>query len=184
VAQIDPVRIFVDVPETDASFVKDGDPARIRLKALQGLELIGKVTRNAWALDYSPAKVARTLRTEIDLDNPNGKLRPGMYANVSLTLARENVLTVPASAIVTQGDQTVCFRVEDGRLVRTPVQIGLGGGGLVEILKKLVKSSEGDKSMWVDFTGAEQIVTSKPTELADGQAVVVGPALPLHAGSK
>src|SRR5262249_45617562 len=123
VAQIDPVRIFIDVPETEASFVKDGDPARIRIKALQGQELIGKVTRNAWALDYSSAKVARTLRTEIDLDNPDGRLRPGMYAKVSLTVEREKVLTVPASAIVTQGDQSVCFHIEDGRAVRTPVQI-------------------------------------------------------------
>jgi RND family efflux transporter MFP subunit len=178
VAKIDPVRIFIDVPETEASFVKDDDPARLRIKALQGEELKGKVTRNAWALDYSPAKVARTLRTEIDIDNPDGKLRPGMYANVSLTVEREKVLTVPASSIVTQGDQTVCFRIEDGKAVRTPVQIGLSASGQVEVLKKLVKSGQSEKPVWEEFTGAEEIVASKPTELTDGQAVTVAPAKP------
>jgi hypothetical protein len=178
VTQTNPVRIFIDVPETDAGFVKDGDTARIRIQALQGRELTGKVTRNAWALDYSPARVARTLRTEIDLDNPDGSLRPGMYVNVTLTLVRDNVLTLPAAALVTHEGQPVCYRVEGGKAVRTPVWVGLSGGGLVEVLKKQVGSAPGKEAAWEDFTGAEVIAISKSAELTDGQAVVAADAKP------
>ncbi len=170
VAQINPVRIFIDVPETDAGFVKDRDSARIRIKALQGLELTGKVTRNAWALDYSPAKVARTLRTEIDLDNPDGKLRPGMFASVTLTVERAGVWALPATAVVTQGDQTFCFRAEGGKALRTPIQVGLMGGGLVEVLKKQTQPAVGGEGVWEDLSGTEEII-DKPGTLTDGQAV-------------
>jgi RND family efflux transporter MFP subunit len=177
VTQTDPVRVFIDVPETDASFVKDGVPARIRIQALHGRELTGNVTRNAWALDYSPARMARTLRTEIDLDNPNGSLRPGMYVNVTLTLVRDNVLTLPAAALVTQEGQPVCYRVEGGKAVPIPVWIGLSGGGLVEVLKKKTKHTEGGETAWEDFNGAEDIVAN-PAGLTEGQAVTATPARP------
>jgi multidrug efflux pump subunit AcrA (membrane-fusion protein) len=155
VARIDPVRVFVDVPETDAGFVKDGDAARIRVKALQGQEFAGKVTRNAWALDYSPSKVARTLRTEIDLPNPDGKLRPGMYANVTLVLTRDNVLTLPATAVLMQGDKAFCYRVVDGKPVKTAVQIGLSEGSSVEVMRTLAKPD-----VWEELTGTEEIVAN------------------------
>lgn len=82
VAQTDLVRVFVDVPESDALMVTIGMPARIRVQTIKDQDFKGKVTRTAWSLEPR----SRTLRTEIDLPNPEGKLRPGMYAYVTLTV--------------------------------------------------------------------------------------------------
>lgn len=166
VVQGDPVRVFVNVPETDAAWVNKDDAARVRVQALRGKEFLGNVTRISWALDYTGGKAARTLRTEIDLPNPKGELRPGMYVLAAITVERAGVLTLPTSAVVTQGEQSHCFRVVDGKAVRTPVQVGLSGGGLVEVVKKR-PNKDAD---WVDFTGDEQIV-EKAAGIADGQAV-------------
>ena len=72
--------------------------------------------RSAWSLDPK----SRTLRTEIDLKNPGERLRPGMYAYAVLTVEHADVWTVPAAALVTQGEQAFCYLVEDGKAVRTP----------------------------------------------------------------
>jgi RND family efflux transporter MFP subunit len=176
VVQTDPVRIFVDVPEADAAWVKDGATANIRIQALGGASIPGMVTRNAWALDYSPAKAARTLRTEIDLPNADGRLRPGMYARAVITLEHANVWTVPAAAVVTDGDQTICWRVENGKALRTPVQVGLRGGSLVEVVKKQTKPVRpGEAVAWEEITGNEEIITGNVAGLKDGDRVAVGP---------
>jgi RND family efflux transporter MFP subunit len=166
--QVDPVRVFVNVPGAEAGWIKDGDPVSLRLQGAGGRLFEGKVTRNARSLDPQ----ARTLRTEIDIPNPEGKLLPGMYVQASITVEHRNAWTLPAGAVVTEGDQTFCSRVADGRAVRTPLQVGLSGGGLVEVLKKQVKSpSLGEEGRWEDVTGDEEVVASDPAALSDGQPV-------------
>jgi multidrug efflux pump subunit AcrA (membrane-fusion protein) len=80
--RIDTVRVFCDVPEAAAAFVSKGTTASIKVFGLDDLVITGAVTRISMSLD--PA--TRTMRTEIDLDNSDEKLRPGMYAQVILTL--------------------------------------------------------------------------------------------------
>ena len=80
-ARIDRMRIVVQVPELDAVHVASGMKAALSFRAIQGKEFTASVTRTAGALD--PA--SRTLRVEIDLANPEGRLLPGMYAEVVLT---------------------------------------------------------------------------------------------------
>jgi len=82
VQQLETIRVFCDVPESQAVGVSVGADADVKIYALAGRVLKGKVTRLANAID--PA--SRTMRTEIDLPNPNGVLRPGMYAQVTITL--------------------------------------------------------------------------------------------------
>jgi RND family efflux transporter MFP subunit len=172
IMQMDPVRIFVDVPETEAVWITDGTPARVRVQALPGRELEGTVTRSAWALDPR----ARTLRVEIDIDNPKGELRPGNYAYATIQVAHPKTWTVPASCIVNQGDQSFVYRVENGKAVRTPVEMGLRDGTLVELLRKQVKPAhDGEKAVWEEFTGREEIVASQAATLTDGQTVSVNP---------
>jgi HlyD family secretion protein len=81
VARVDAVRVVVDVPGKDAARLKPGAPAVVRPDALKGQEFKGKVTRTAGALD--PEK--QTLRVQIDLPNPDGKLMPGMSGTVVVT---------------------------------------------------------------------------------------------------
>jgi HlyD family secretion protein len=167
VQQIDPVRVFVNVPGADAMWIKDGDPVSFRLQGAGGELFTGKVTRNARSFDPQ----ARTLRTEIDVPNPKGILLPGMYVQAAIMVKHANVWSLPASAVVTEGEQTFCYRVVEGKAVRTPLQVGLRGGGLVEVVKKQVNPKASDEEgRWEDFTGEEEIV-SEPTGLSNGQPV-------------
>jgi len=168
VDQFDPVRVFVNVPGADAAWVRNGDPVSLRLQGAGGELFQGKVTRNARALNPQE----RTLRVEIDVPNPQGKLLPGSFVQTSITVDHPNVWTLPAAAVATEGDQTFCFRVEDGKAVRTPLQVGLRGGGLVEVLKKQVQAPlPGEQGRWQDITGNEGIVTGDQAHLSEGQPV-------------
>jgi len=156
ISRQDVMRLFVDVPEADAPFIGPETTARIRFEALKGRVRVGKVTRTSRAL----APRVRTLHTEIDLPNEDGKLLPGMYFYATLTTEHADVWALPDSAVVTQGDGTFVYRVEGGKAVRTPVQVGLSGGGFVEVLRL------GGK----DVAGGEQVVKSA-AGVTDGQAV-------------
>ena len=78
--EIDKVRVFADVPETNAAAIRPGWMAEVRLFGPDGQTVRGSVTRVSAALDPT----TRTMRIEIDLPNPDEKLLPGMYAQVSL----------------------------------------------------------------------------------------------------
>jgi RND family efflux transporter MFP subunit len=164
VTMADRVRIYVDVPEADAALVAEGAPAKVRVQALRGREFTGTVTRTSWALEAR----SRALRAVIDLPNPDGVLRPGMYAYAAVTVALPEAWTLPATAVVKQGEQMVAFTVKDGKAVRVPVQVGYNDGKAVEVLK--CQRSQG----WEEPTGAETFIL-KAAGLADGQAVAGGP---------
>jgi RND family efflux transporter MFP subunit len=173
VSQVDPVRVFVNVAGADAPWIKDGDPVDLRLQGAGGELFQGKITRNARSLNPQ----ARTLRTEIDLPNPQGKLLPGMYVQATITVQHPKVWTLPTTAVMTEGDQTFCYRVEGGKAVRTPLEVGLKGGGLVEVLKKQGRAgSAGEEGKWEAITGDEEIVASDLASVSDGQPVRRAPA--------
>lgn len=164
----DLMRVFVDVPESDAVWVQEGTPVRIRVPVLQDHEFDGKVRR----MSYSLKPQTRTLRAEIDLPNPDDLLRSGMYAYAAIQVERSNTLTLPASAISTQGDvnegyQDFCFLWENGKVQRLPIKIGSRGEGRVEVLKK--RGQDG----WEDFTGEEKVVERGISVLSDGQEVIL-----------
>jgi RND family efflux transporter MFP subunit len=170
IARTDIVRILVDVPEAEAMCVSDGVTARIRCQFIKDQEFEGKVTRCSWSLDAK----ARTLRTEIHLQNPQGTLRPGMYAYATFRAELSGRFTLPASALVTQGDQAFCYRVEDGKAIRTPVKIGARNSQLVQVLKKLNGPAKpSGQGVWEDFTGKEEVILSGAASLSDGQPVKV-----------
>lgn len=164
IARTDIVRVLVDVPEMDAPFVREGVPARVRIPTIKDQEFEGKVTRSSWSLDPK----TRTLRTEIHLANPQGKLRPGMYAYVSLRAELPSTFTLPVSAVATQGDQSFCCQVVEGQAYRVPLKIGIRSGPVVQVLKK-----QGRPAAWEDLTGQEEIALANPGALADGQKVNV-----------
>lgn len=165
VSRMDVVRVLVDVPEADAAFINDGMPVRVRCQMASGHEVDAKVTRSSWSLDPK----SRTLRAEIDLPNRDGKFRPGMYAYATFRAEFPGRLTLPASAISTQGDRPACFIVENGKAVRTPVQLGMRNGAIVEVLKKLVRTDGAEG--WRDFSSDEAVARDNVSGLNDGQSV-------------
>jgi HlyD family secretion protein len=173
VSQLDPVRVFVNIPGSDAAWIKDGDPVSLLLQGAGGEMIQGKVTRNARALNPQ----SRTLKIEIDLPNPadkNGlrKLLPGMYVQAGITVQHTQAWTLPDAAVLTVGDQTFCYRIVKDQASRTPLQIGLRGGKLVEVLRmQLPPATAGATGEWVQFNGQEDIAASDLDALSDGQAI-------------
>jgi len=168
VEQVDPVRVFVNVPGADAPWIKEGDPVTLAIEGEGGAVIQAKVTRNARSLDPQN----RTLSTEVDLPNPQCKLLPGMYVQARIIVDRKDVWTLPESALFTEADQTICYRVEDGKAVKTPLQIGLKGNGRVEILMKQTPASlSSGELQWTPITGEEQIVAGDASSLVNGQPI-------------
>jgi RND family efflux transporter MFP subunit len=175
VERTDKVRVFVSVPETDADGVHAGVTATVRIQALQNQELPGQVTRTAWSLN----RTTRTLLAEIDLPNTARRVRPNMYAYATIEAQWPNVLTIPASAVLTDGDvnvgyQTYCVVVEEGRAKRLLIEIGVRNDQIVEILKKQVPpTSPGQTPRWEPWTGEEEVVLGNLSELQDGQEIQI-----------
>jgi HlyD family secretion protein len=163
VARIDVVRIYVDVPEMEASYVDRGTKARVRIQSLNDQEFEGTVTRTSWALNVQ----SRTLRAEIDLPNMGARIRPGMYAFGLVEIVRRNVRAVPADAVIEIGNENSIYLHEDGKAVRTPVQTGINDGKYIEVFRKKVKEK------WEEFTGDEEVILGDLPELRDGEKVRV-----------
>jgi RND family efflux transporter MFP subunit len=171
VDQVDPVRVFVNVPEAEAAWVRDGAAVTVRSPGLPGEEFQGTVARNSQTLNPTN----RTLRTEIDLPNPERKLLPGMYVDVTIVVEHRDVRTLPESAVVmTEEGQTFCYLLQGDKAVRTAVRVGLTSDRIIEVLKK---QKPGKGREWEDFTGQEDVIISNPATLTEGQAVTVS-----HAG--
>jgi len=155
VMRSDVVRIFVEIPEMEAPLVQQGTQASIAIQALPDKKVEGTVTRTSWALSPN-----RTLRTELDFPNPNGLLRPGMYATAEIVLQqRANVMALPLAAILKVGPQASCYCVENGRAVQKPVALGLQVADEVEITAGL--------------RGDEVLIQSQVAALRPGQSVNV-----------
>src|SRR5260221_108535 len=128
VQRIDTIRVFCDVPENDVPHLHVGDPAIVKPAGFDGQPFIGNVTRFSLRLDPE----TRNMRTEIDLPNPNERLYPGTYAEVSLEMnLRPNALTVPTAAV--DGDGDFVYTITDHRITRLAVKTGLTDNGRIEV---------------------------------------------------
>ncbi len=156
ISQYDQIRVFANVPQSASADIGVGATAKITAAELPLRVFEGKVTRTSEALDPQ----SRTLRVEVDLPNPDGKLLPGMYLKAEFNLKSRSYVQIPASALlfrtggpqvaVIQPDSTVKFR---------DVQIGRDNGNSVDIAAGL---SEGDR-----------VVLNINNQIPDGSKVTV-----------
>lgn len=131
VAQTQKLRILVSVPEGYASSIQTGMPAKIFVQERTGKPINGTVTRAAGSIDQN----SRTMLAEVDLDNRDGSLYPGMYAVVSFVQVRGVApLTVPGDSVIVRQDKTSVAVVRDQKIQIVPVEIGRDYGPSVEIL--------------------------------------------------
>ena len=132
VARIDPIRVYVNVPEIYAPSVRAGVKSKIELASIAGKEFSGNVVRTAEAID--PA--TRTLLTEIDVPNPKGELLPGAYAQVHFALnVQVPRLLVPVNALLFRAEGVRAAMVgNDGKVQLKAVAIGRDYGRDVEVL--------------------------------------------------
>jgi RND family efflux transporter MFP subunit len=129
--QTDPLRVFVDVPQADASeLMQAGVPAEIRARDATGTVVSGKITRSAQAIE----RQARTMRVEVDIPNQDQALVPGMYVTVAFRLQAKGSVEVPAAALLFRAGGAEVVRVgADDKAEFLPVSIVRDNGPVVEI---------------------------------------------------
>ena len=157
IARTDILRVYVYVPEAYASYVKVGAKANLDFAEYPGQKFEGKVANIAGALDPG----TRTLQTEIQVNNQDGKLFPGAFANVHLFLPLKKApMTVPVNTVLFRKEGTQVGVVDDSGVVHlTSVTIGQDYGTSLEITHGL--------------TATDNIVVNPSDSLADGAKVEV-----------
>ena len=156
-AQSDPVRVFVNVPQSDVSRVQPGTSATVKVDEYPDETFTGKVTRDAGAFDQS----SRTILLEVDVPNPNAQLYAGMYAHVTLAAPSTNqLLYLPDNAILVDSKGTRIATVDASHKIHfKEVTLGRDFGTKTEIVGGL---SPGD------------LVIQNPTDdLQEGMTVSV-----------
>ncbi len=134
-AALDSIWINAEVPETQAAWIKTGDPAAAELPALPGEHFQGQI-------DYLYPELmptTRTLKVRVVVKNLKQRLRPGMFAAVHLRgTMQDQVLTVPTEAVIKTGTRSVVIVADDGSHFRPAlVRVGAEHGGRSEILEGL-----------------------------------------------
>ncbi len=163
----DPIRVFVDVPQTVAPTVQVGNDAKVVVRELASGEFPGKITRMARALDPD----LHVMQTEIDVPNPDGTLLPGMYVQAMLTLpVPHRVLEIPATAL---------YNDSAGLRVAT-----VDAPNRIHFAKISIERDTG-ASLWVatGLTGDERVLKISVPTLADGDLVEVNAVPAPAAGS-
>jgi len=153
---LDVMKVIVNVLEQDIPLVTKGKKATVIVDAYPGKTFNGTVTRYADAVDPS----TRTMAVEIDIPNQGLDLKPGMFANVVLTVREDpNAITLPTQAILSDNGGTYVMSVVDNTARRLQVKIGEDRNGRTEILSGL--------------KGDELIMTTGQQFAKDGAAVSV-----------
>ena len=118
---VDISRMKVDfaVPEIHLSRVSVGQPLEVRLAAFPGETFAGKIT----AISPLINERGRSIQVRGEIDNQEGRLRPGLFAEIRLTTSSQEALTVPEEALIPQGNQYFVYRVKDNTIDMVPVKI-------------------------------------------------------------
>jgi RND family efflux transporter MFP subunit len=141
VEETDKMRVVVQVPDRDAPYTDPGDMAVIELDALPGERFEAPVARIAGSED----PLTRLMRVEIDLANPKGRIRQGMYGKVSIILEKSaQLLSVPSSALAgkTEDGKGELYVVRDGRLHKVAVRFGADNGVRVAVVSGIKADDE------------------------------------------
>ncbi|WP_175861689.1 efflux RND transporter periplasmic adaptor subunit [Burkholderia cepacia] len=155
--QTDTLRVFVDVPQDSATGVSAGTPVYLTTQQYPGRRFAARVARSAGAID----PVTRTLRVEIDVDNHDGALMPGAYAQAHLLVASAApAFELPVSALLFRPNGvTVATVAANGTTALKTVQIGRDFGTHVEIVAGLAAT--------------DRVIDNPGDSIADGETVKI-----------
>ncbi|MFY9662377.1 MAG: efflux RND transporter periplasmic adaptor subunit [Terriglobales bacterium] len=160
IARVDPIRVYVSVPQAYAPSMKVGVKAVVTLQEFPGQQFLGTIARTADAID--PA--TRTLNTEVDVPNKDGKLLPGSFGQVHFATGTSVPrITIPVNAMLFRAEGAQVALVDkDGKVHLRPISIGRDFGATLEILGGIEVS--------------DQIVINPSDSLEEGQQVHVAKA--------
>lgn len=160
-AQVDPLRMYVSVPQAYAHMVKRGQEVTITQTELQGQSFRGVVARTSGAIDTA----TRTMQIEVTLSNKDGALMPGAFVRVSLPIKSSQTLAIPANALLIRAEGIRVATVDANGTVRiVPIQVGRNLGQIVEVLGGVGP--------------ADQVILNPVDSLTDGDQVKVANAQP------
>ena len=156
-AQIDPMRVFVAVPQAFGPSLRMGTKACLSLSEIAGRSFCGKVVRTANSIDPG----TRTLLTEVDVPNPSGTLLPGAYAQVHFDVRLSGQrLSLPINALLFRPEGTMAAVVgADNHLTMKPLTIGRDFGNAVEVLDGI--------------SASDSVVINPPDALQQGEEVKI-----------
>lgn len=169
VAQVDPLRLYVYVPQAYAHLVKVGDAVTVTLAERAGEEFRGSIANTARAIDTT----TRTMQVEIRVPNPKGALIAGSYVQVSLPIKTgASALEVPSNVLLFRPDGPRVALVDGGGRVRlAAVNLGTDFGNSIAILSGVSES--------------DRIILNPPDSIADGDLVTLADAgSPLRGGNQ
>jgi RND family efflux transporter MFP subunit len=153
-SQTDPLRVYVNVPQTYANLVRKGQAVVVTQAELRGRQFKGEVTRTAGSIDTA----TRTMQVEVSLPNKDGALLPGAYVSVALPLGAGGAMTIPANALLFRGEGTRVAVVDaGGRVTLHAVALGRNAGDTVEVTSGLAPT--------------DRFVLNPPDALTDGDVV-------------
>ncbi len=157
-AQTDPLRIYVYVPQNYASMVRRGTAVKVHLSENPATSYAGAIARTAGAIDTT----TRTLQVEISLPNRDGQLLPGAYVQVELPVGDRNKLLAPSNSLIFRPEGTLVALVDSqGRVHLQPVTLGRDFGQTVELLSGVPEGA--------------QLILNPADSLAEGDVVRVRP---------
>ncbi|MBC2858701.1 efflux RND transporter periplasmic adaptor subunit [Stappia sp. 28M-7] len=155
-ASIDPLKVEFRVSETYLPNLRTGLPVTVTVDALPGETITGKITAIDPIVDVS----GRAIRLRAELPNPDGRLSPGLFARIRIVIEeRSEAMVVPEAAVFRDEGKLFVYRLEDGKAVKTPIEIGLRSPGDVEIRAGLASGAV--------------VITAGQLLLRDGAAVEV-----------
>ncbi len=161
VTQTDPLRLYVNVPQTYAQQIKPGQTVMVRQAELPGQKFEGKLARTGASID----PLTRSMQVEISLSNKEGKLLPGAFVQVDMPLQSKGTLTIPNNALIIRaGGVKVAMVDADKRVKLQAVTLGRNLGEQVEVTSGLKSGT--------------RLVLNPPDALTDGDVVNFAPDAP------
>ena len=156
-AQVDPLRLYIYVPQVYANQIKIGDTVKVSLAERAGEDYQGSIARTARAID----PVTRTLQVEIRVPNPSGQLFSGAYVQVELPIKGDRAATVvPTNVLLFRPDgPRVAVVDQSGRVRLALVKLGTDYGSSVEVL--------------AGINPTDRIIVNPADSLADGDVVTL-----------
>ena len=154
-ARVDPLRVYTSVPQAYAPFIKVGAKTAVTLQEFPGEKFFGKVVRTAESIDLA----TRTLLTEVDVPNKDGRLLPGSFGQVHFAVGSGvNKVTIPVNAMLFRAEgPRVAVVGSGGKVQLRPINIGRDYGATLEILGGV--------------SPTDKIVINPADSLEDGQQV-------------
>jgi RND family efflux transporter MFP subunit len=157
-AAVGKLRVYISVPEVYATAIKSGETVTLTLDAFPGEKFSGTLVRDSNSIDLT----SRTLRVEVDVDNPTGCLLPGAYAFVHLKLpSAAAAVTVPTNSLLFRAEGLRVAVVRDGQAKLVPVTIGHDYGSGVGVLSGLTAEDS------VILDPSDSIMDGSPVKIAE-----------------